>query len=361
MLAGDLPDSFRRFAATTAQRAPLYARLSPGIADRPDLLAILEQAPEAHRVPVNLFAAVHDLLLADPGQPLAAWYPNLTAEPRTDDPLEAFVEFCAGHHDALVERVSTRFPQTNEIGRGALLLVGLAAVEAGGRPLAQLDVGASAGLNLLLEHYGYDYSGHRLGPDRLVLPCEVSGTGQLPAAVPSFSRHLGLDRDPVDLEDPDQARWLEACVWPDQTDRFHRLQAAIGIAREQRVEVRRGDAVKDLAAALDALGETGHPVVTTSWVLSYLTDEQRAGFVDELTRWAGRDRDLSWVYAEAPAYAGGLPGFEDGPGPELTVLGVVQWRGGVRTVRHLATCHPHGYTMRWLPAGAAAGSAGPAD
>lgn len=340
--------SMRQFVGTTAQRAPLYSRLAAGVADHPDVLAILAAAPANHRLPVSLFDAVHYLLLADPADPLARWYPNLTARPRTDDPVPAFLAFCRDHRAAVAGLVESRLPQTNEIGRSALLLVGLAAVAATAGRLSHLDVGASAGLNLLLEHYGYDFSGHRLGPDRLVLGCEVSGDGgPLPAGIPAFACHLGLDRDPVDLDDPAQARWLEACVWPDQTDRFQRLRTALDIAREQRVEVRRGDAVGDLAAALDSLDRSGHPVVTTSWVLNYLSDADRAAFQDALARRA-RDGDLSWVFAESPAFAGGLPGAEDLPATDLTVLGVVEWRGGVRRIRHLATCHPHGYTLRWL-------------
>ena len=297
-------DSLRRLALSTDARAPLYSRLSEGLADRRDVVALLAGAPPNHRAPVGLFAAVHYLLLADPTEPLAAWYPNLTPDPRTDDPVDAFERFCADHRAELVDLLATRLPQTNEIGRSALLLVGLAALAGVGRPLAQLDVGASAGLNLLVEHYGYDFSGHRLGGDRLVLECEVSGEGDVPDAIPSFAAHLGLDRTPVDLADADQVRWLEACVWPDQTDRFERLRTAIAIAQERGVTVRAGDAVADLDTALDALGESGHPVVTTSWVLTYLADDQRRAFQEVLAA-RGAGSDLSWVFAEAPAYAGG--------------------------------------------------------
>jgi len=342
-------DSLRRLALSTGTRAPLYSRLSAGLADRREVVTLLAGAPPTHRVPVTLFAAVHYLLLADPAHPLAQWYPNLTEHPRTDDPVDAFVRFCAEHRGGLEELIAARVPQTNEIGRSALLLVGLASLSGHDRPLAHLDVGASAGLNLLVEHYGYDFSGHRLGPDRLVLECEVSGDGpgSLPEVVPSFTGHLGLDRAPVDLADPEQVRWLEACVWPDQTDRFERLRTAIAMAQEHGVTVRAGDAVTDLDAALDALGEAGHPVVTTSWVLSYLTDDERSEFQDVLAA-RGARTDLSWVYAEAPGYAAGLPYPSGLDNPELTVLGTVSWRGGAREVRPLATCHPHGYTLRWL-------------
>ncbi len=301
-----IAESMSRFVRSTAKRAPLYARLAAGVAARPEVLEILAAVPPNHRAPVALFAAVHDRLLAEPGQELAAWYPNLTVHPRTDDPVPAFAAFCRAHRDELIGLVAGRFPQTNEIGRRALLLVGLADVAWRFGPLAHLDVGASAGLNLLIEHYGYDYSGHRLGGDRLVLRCEVRGTGALPDAIPSFTTHQGLDADPVDLADADQVRWLEACVWPDQTDRFERLRTAVAIAREQGIRVRRGDAVADLDAALDALGTDGHPVVTTSWVRSYLSERHRADFVAALDE-RGQRRDLSWVYLEAEAYAPGLP------------------------------------------------------
>ena len=44
-------------------------------------------------------------------------------------------------------------------------------------------------------------------------------------------------------------RWLEACVWPDQVERFERLGAAIEIANRVGVDVRRGDAVESVADA----------------------------------------------------------------------------------------------------------------
>ena len=344
-----IAESMRRFVQSTAKRAPLYARLAAGLADDPAVLALLAAGPPIHRSPVGLFAAVHDRLLAEPAQELAAWYPNLAEHPRTDDPVPAFVAFCRDHRDGLIELVSGRVPQTNEIGRSALLLVGLADIAARSGALAHLDVGASAGLNLLIEHYGYDYSGHRLGADRLVLECEVhGGPAGLPDAIPGFTTHQGLDAQPVDLADPEQVRWLEACVWPDQPDRFERLRTAIEIGREQGVRVRHGDAVTDLADALDRLGVDGHPVVTTSWVLAYLSDQQRTDFVATLAE-RGRQQDLSWVYLEAPAYAPGLPGPPEADDPELTALTVVEWRGGERSVRQLATCHPHGYSLRWTP------------
>lgn len=346
--ARDLSVRMRDFEGVAGPRAPLYQRLAGGLADVPEVLDLLADAPGPNQLPVTLLAAVHDLLLADPSAPLAAYYPNLTADPRRDDPVPAFVGFCRERRDEVAELVRNRTPQTNEIGRSALLLVGMARVAADVGDLAHLDVGASAGLNLLVSEYGYDYAGHRLGGRRLVISCTPRGDRPelLPARIPRVVARLGLDRSPIDLADAEQVRWLRACVWPDQTDRFERLGTAIQLAREAGVQVRAGDAATALASTAVAL-PVGHLVITTSWVLNYLDRAGRDAFLGELELIA-QHRDLSWVCAEAPAYAPGLPcppGMEDST---LTLLSVTRWRDGRRSVEHLATCHPHGYWLTWL-------------
>jgi hypothetical protein len=148
------------------------------------------------------------------------------------------------------------------------------------------------------------------------------------------------------VTDDDEARWLEACVWPDQADRFHRLVAAIDIAREHPPEILAGEAVASVAAALERVGTTAHPVVMNSWVLNYFTPAQRRAYLAELEA-VGARRDLSWVYAEAPAHIPELPNAPDPKDPHRTVLSMVRWRGGRRVVDHLATVHPHGFWMQW--------------
>ena len=55
-------------------------------------------------------------------------------------------------------------PQTNEVGRAAVLTAGLLVIAARfGQPLRLLELGASAGLNLNLDLYGYDLGGLRAG------------------------------------------------------------------------------------------------------------------------------------------------------------------------------------------------------
>jgi hypothetical protein len=304
-------------------------------------------APETARVPVNLFAAVHDLLLADRTDRLARFYPNLTEHPDGGDPMPEFLAFCSARAPQLRASLATRFPQTNEIGRSALLLVGFDHLEPG--PKAHLDLGASAGLNLMVDRLAYrDIDGGQLGESEVVLECSVRGEPhQLARSLPEITGRLGLDVAPVDPTDAAALRWLKACVWPDQADRFRRLEAAIELMGRHPVELWQGDVVNDLARALDHLSGLGHPVVTTSWVLCYLDEDRQRAFVAELER-LGAGRDLSWVWAEAPPQVGVLPVRPDLEGLEGTALGVTTWRGGVRTDTSLARCHEHGYWLHRL-------------
>lgn len=342
---------FADFSRQTAKGTPLYSRLAGGVAADPDLAGLLLIAPPAQRLPVLLFACVHSLVLEEPESALAGHYPNIAgnaADP--GDPFPAFRQFCDEHRDALAHLLATKQTQTNEIGRTALFLPCFARLADEAGPLAQLDVGSSAGLNLLIPHYNFVYEpGGEVGTGSPVtLVCGTRGPVPVPSAHPPIAAAVGIDPAPIDVHDPDQARWLEACVWPDQVERFDRLTGAIAIAQEVGVDVVRGDAVADVVGLIERLGEVGHAVVTTSWVLNYLSAEAREAFVAELDRSAAQ-RDISLVYAESPALCPELPGIPPATGPEQpTALVIVRWRGGRREASHVADAHPHGGWMHWI-------------
>ena len=357
----ELTRRFRNFSETTSNRAPLYRVLSAGIADDADIVRLLQHAPAEQQLPVLLFASSHFLVLDQPDIELAQWYPNLTDHPRSpDDPRLAatFRAFVADHEPELEALLATRKTQTNEVGRCASFLPALALLADETGPLGHLDVGTSGGLNLLLDRYEYRYAEKAAtgaarawhvvgGPSDVVLETTTRGDVPLPTVIPEIAASLGIDRDPIDVTDPNSARWLEACVWPDQADRFRRLRSAIAIAESSPPDLRRADAVDGLAAGIATVGAAGHPVVTNSWVLNYLTSEERRRYVAELDR-IGTERDLSWVFAESPELVPELLVAADGLDSGVTALTIARWRDGVRSVDTVATCHPHGYWINWL-------------
>ncbi len=106
-------------------------------------------------------AALHALVRSGGAPGLAALYPPA---PLPDERLRCGVRWrrCSAS-DRLVPWLD-RAPQTNEVGRSAVLMAGLAAVAARfGQPIALYELGASAGLNLQLDRYAFDLGGRRAG------------------------------------------------------------------------------------------------------------------------------------------------------------------------------------------------------
>jgi hypothetical protein len=237
----EIAAAYRRFAEEEARgRSALYEALARGVADDPAAIGFLLTLPRGKRQPNLLFAAFR-LLFGTP----AGW--------------DAFRCGVLERQDALRAAMLAHAMQTNEPGRCAVLLPVLARLPG---PLALIEVGASAGLCLLPDHYGYDYGGGRiLQPEagrqdagRLgaapppVFPCAVDAATPVPAALPRIAWRAGLYLDPLDLGDPGRVAWLEALVWPEQAERLARLRAAVAIAAAARPRVVRGDLRRDLTA-----------------------------------------------------------------------------------------------------------------
>ena len=74
-------------------------------------------------------------------------------------------------------------PQTNEVGRSAGLMTGLLHIAARYGPRVELlEIGSSAGLNLMIGHYGFDLGGTRVGPAEAALTLTPDWRGPPPPA-----------------------------------------------------------------------------------------------------------------------------------------------------------------------------------
>ncbi|MBY5161531.1 DUF2332 domain-containing protein [Salsipaludibacter albus] len=343
--------AFRGFAATARQTAPLYAHLSLAVARDPKLAALLAAAPSTQRNPVLLFAAIHALLLRGDDHPLGRHYATLPdrGAPGRNTAVRDFTDFLATRRDDLAEIVADRSMQTNEVGRSAVLLPPVAATAEREGPVGLLDLGTSAGLNLLMDRWSHHWSTRAgevvlAGEPGVQVTCDVTGPAWLPAEPPPVAWRLGIDRSPAHVDDPDDVAWLLACVWPDELERFERLRAAVEVAREDPPPVRRGDVVTDLVEVVAEVPDDLHPVATTSWVLNYLPVARQDTFVDLLDQ-VGRERDHTLVALESPHRTPGLPWPPGVAGLDVTVLATFRWRGGGRAETTTATAHPHGW---WL-------------
>jgi hypothetical protein len=366
-----MPEHFRGFAAVAERDGgTTYATICRGVADDAEVLSLLDAAPPAQQRPLLLLAAVHFLLLSGIAHPLAAHYDTVTAmvgpppDSPTNDVTADFVSFCHDFRPELTQLIATRRTQTNEVGRCTALLPGLchvASLHPDRRPLSLLDLGASAGLNLLFDDYAYTYrepegdavltAGVPGAP--VSLRCTArSGLGLLPdLRLPPMAERVGLDLSPVNPRADDEARWLLACQWPDNPVRFANVRAAIDNVRATADPPRleQGDMVHDLARVAGTIDGDGPLVVFHSWVAAYLGEEQQRALVEAVGS-LSHDRPVHYLYAESAFETRGLPTPpppEPRQGPDMATA-LVHVAPGAEP-RRIADMHPHGYWLRWWP------------
>lgn len=335
--------AFDRFARVEAPglASPTYEELAYGVSTDDNLLEIAAHT-RTHQPPPNmLFAAVQYLLLTGIDHPLAAHYPIISGEHRPLAPAYPhFRDFCLEHRERIVELISTRLTQTNVVRRCTCLLPAFSIVcHETSSPLALIDLGASAGLNLNFDRYAYSYArdGHeilRWGSDsaQIRLEADLQGNGELPPippAIPVASRD-GIDLDPVDLTNPDQLLWLRALIWPEHVERHQQLIDAATEFKDSDIRMHAGDATRVLPTLIESTPREHALVVYSTIALHQFPRESRQRIADTLAA----------TSAERPLWQIALEGND----PELSIT---RYRNGAGKTEKLADASPHGWWIEW--------------
>ena len=318
-------ESYAAFAVEAVD-SPCFRDWANAVAEDREIAALIATLPEIKQQANLVFAAARWHGVPAPG-PYAALRTAL---------LEDW--------DTIRATVMTRSTQTNEVGRLATLTPVFAGLD---QPLALIEVGASAGLCLYPDRWGYAWThgdgrtDTLAGPEgRPPLPCAVTGDPPLPTAPPEVAWRAGIDLNPLDVTDPDAMAWLQVLVWPEQVDRRERLAAAIEVARADPPHLRRGDLLDALPALVDEAPPDATLVVFHSAVIAYLQGPDRERFHDLMAGLVADGR-CTWVSNEGPrvlprvAATGAPP-----PAGPWFVLGV-----DGRAVGH---AHGHGRGLHWL-------------
>ncbi|GMM94142.1 DUF2332 domain-containing protein [Qipengyuania sp. MTN3-11] len=293
-------------------------------------------APLADALPLRLAGGLHALHLTGAEQSLAPIYDGLDPND-TADLLANAIE----RHEAFLLPWLDGPPQTNEAGRSWGYAAAMLWLADRGLPrdFALYEIGSSAGINLMMRRYRYDLGGVTVGPDTSGMRLSPEWHGPSPSGGGfDIVGAKGCDIAPVDLTDPDQALRLRAYVWPEFTERFHRLDAAIEAANRYPPEIERrgaGDFVDDILAAEPQPGVTRALVHSVVW--QYIGEDERRRITLAMERAgeaATKDSPLAWISLEAN---------RDTHRHELNVR---YWPGGDQW-RHLGTAHPHGAWVEW--------------
>lgn len=294
-------------------------------------------APLADALPLRLAGGLHALHLAGREPELRPVYSGEAA----GDSSVALARVLERHTAFLLPWLDGP-PQTNEAGRSWGYVAAMLWLAERGVPphFHLLEIGSSAGINLMLARYRFDLGGVVLGPESAAMRIAPEWRG-----APPPDRNIaivaaqGCDVAPVDLSDPAQALQLRAYVWPELTERMTRMDIAVAEAKRSPPHIARQHGDAFVAEALDRPHEEGTTrVVVHSVVWQYIPQDERQRITASLEA-AGRratpDRALAHVSLEAN---------RDTHRHELRVR---FWPGGEEW-RKLGTAHPHGAWVEWV-------------
>ena len=289
-------------------------------------------------LPLRLAGGLHALVRAGVSERLAAIYPP--------NPLPSAKAVWDAVSKALVEAEGELMPwldsapQTNEVARAAVLMAGLLVIAAKtGHKLALYELGASAGLTLVLDRYAYRLGSREVGMPHSKVMLAPHWTGNdPPRAELRVGDRRGTDLNPLDVTNPADRDRVLAYIWADQADRIARTEAALAIAASDPPAIDGGDAAEWLEhwVTRDAASGTTR-VVMHSIALQYFPEdavERITAHLEKVGQAATPEAPLAWLRYERDPEAGGRPD-----------LRLRLWPDGSDTV--LAFADPHGGKVEW--------------
>src|SRR5690349_19013300 len=348
--ARTLTQMYRRFAEVNlAGTSPLYERVAVALSESAEALRAIETAPARRRHPTVILAALHDLALAGRAPALAAAYAAADGDAAAGAAIDTLLRMT----DSVVATAVRRRTRPDETGHCAVLYPAIAeaARRAGANAVGLIDVSCSAGLNLNVDRVGIAYSnGQSLGDPSSPVQLSSSIVGDRPIpgrAMPEVVARVGVDLDPVDVTDADEARWLRACLWPDQPERAARLEAEIALAATAPPLLLQGDAVEVVPDAFARVPADALPVVITTWALSRFPLENRLRFLHRLDEAAAR-RAVAWVSAEGVGVAPAIPTLGDRHASGHSIIGVAVFDRPALHAEAVGRCWSRGRMLAWL-------------
>jgi hypothetical protein len=324
--------------------SPLYGAILDGAAADVEqggptwkLLAGREHDPPRSFLALRLAGAVHRLVLMGRLPELAVLYPSAGGEADLELAPRRFTEVLERHADAVREHLDRRV-QTNEVARCAGLIGGfLTVAQETALPLAALEVGASAGLNLRFDRYRYSSADWSWGDAASGVRFDDVFESAAPARDVDMvvSERRGCDANPLDPQSSEDRLTLTSFVWPDQIHRFEQLSAALDIAARDHVPVERAGAAEWAERVLAERRPGVATVLFHSIVVQYLSPEEGTELHRTITaagRLATSDAPFAWLFLE--------------PGGERTDVRLTLWPGGEE--RLLAHAGYQSSRVAWL-------------
>ncbi len=303
MMTTDLSNKFRRFAIHECRESsPLYEFLSLKIAEDGEMLELSSSAKKGQPVPNLFFGAVHYLILKGYNHRLSDFYYSITNHPRkAEDAYPAFVDFCQKYSNEIIGLLKNKIVQTNEVRRCSYLYPVFGHIyQMTKEPLALIEIGTSAGLQLCVDQYSYSYgTGEIYGnPNSEVhLSSVIKGRNTLLQQMnkPEVATRTGIDLHINDVRNTEDYLWLKALIWPEHGERRELFEKAASFVSNQTLRLIEGDGVEMLRSLAAEVSEEQVICVFHTHVANQMPVETKVKLLEQIKE-IGQRRAIFHIY-----------------------------------------------------------------
>lgn len=298
-----LSERFQKFAALECKgSSSLYEFLSLKIADDNDMLELSSNSREGQPVPNLLLGAVHYLLLKGKEHTLNEFYPSIVEKPKNvEDSFSHFKGFCNYYRNEIISILKNKLVQTNEVRRCAYLYPIFCYIYNKVKtPLSLVEIGSSAGLQLLWDKYTYSYGDNNIyGNDNSPVHLQSKiRKGNMPFILqdsPPVDSRIGLDLHICDLAKEKDYLWLMALIWPEHNERLEVFENAAKQFNQDPPKLVEGDGVNLLKELAEHVSNESTLCIYHTHVANQMTDSVKEDLLNKV-REIGRKRNVFHVY-----------------------------------------------------------------
>lgn len=322
-----LTNKFEDFAMLECEgSSELYKNLSLQIAKDDELLTLCLDTREGQPVPNMLFGAVHYLLLQGMEHEVKEYYPSVVEKVQaTGNPFPLFKDFCITNESEIKQLLQSKLVQTNEVRRCAYLYPLFCYVyQQTGESLSLIEIGTSAGLQLLFDQYAYSYDGKEIcgNKDASVHLTSQVREGNIPhdlvALHPVVNDRVGIDLNITDLNNEKEYLWLKALIWPEHEQRLSDFEGAVAQLKINPPNMIEGDGVALLPKMLEAVPEDTTLCIFHTHVANQMPDTVKEALLQQIDA-IGKGRDVFHIYNNMYDRKLHIDSIIDGQPREVTV------------------------------------------
>lgn len=252
----------------------------------------------------NQSRAVHYLLLKGNEHVLNEYYPSIADQPiEIKESFIHFKNFCETHREEIISILKVKLVQTNEVRRCAYLYPIFSYIYSKmNKPLALIEIGTSAGFQLLWDKYRYSYMSDGTFGDihsDIHIQAEIRGDKTpkpLPRS-PAVTYRIGLDLHIIDVTHEEDSLWLNSLIWPEHRERRVLFEQAVSCIKKNKNELNliEGDGVELLPQIVNQISQEAIICVFHTHVANQLSEKVKYKLIDNIRR-IGNKRDVYHIY-----------------------------------------------------------------